>query len=353
MVAVVILLVGILERRSEYREHFGELGTSIIWLSNEPREGQPVSALEYATFRAIAERLDNVAKVFARSVVRTNRSQAVTLLRNDTAADATVNGVDEAYITFMGYTMKAGRFLQAGDAYRDVAVLGDAFAEELGARVHDRVRLWGREFEVIGILTHPTPILLGIGNSGGFLARWHEMFVPFEIKRTEVERQFAAGEVSPLDQHWVDLHLVYAPSRGFAVGRRAAIVEQAEQYLQAAGFGPHDYRIGEQTTAYGYVNFVALALGAGLLLLFGILLLIYARSLRSSFSSARTLTAPMRALRWLPASSAIGGVALGLAASRLIMETPRLPAMPLLVSLAIVLPLQSLMAKRIRRKVSA
>jgi len=39
MVAIVMVLIGILERRSEYRERFGELGTSVIWLSNEPPGG--------------------------------------------------------------------------------------------------------------------------------------------------------------------------------------------------------------------------------------------------------------------------------------------------------------------------
>ena len=359
MVAIVMVLIGILERRSEYRERFGELGTSVIWLSNEPPGIWPSDeppgtrqAAEYAALREVAERLDHVSKVFAEYVVRTRRGQAVTLLRSQKTAHAMVHGVDEAYIAFRGYTMKAGRFLRAGDRFRALAVLSEGFAEELGGGVHDRVRLWGREFEIVGIVAHPRPRPFSIGRVHWPLLDWQDVFVPFEIKRQEIERQFAAGEMSPLDEAWADLHLVYTPSRQFAIGRRAAIVDQAEKLLQEAGFGPRDYRIGEQMTAYGYVNFNALAFGGVLLFLFGVFLWTYARSLRSFFALAQTIGAP--APIWcLLAASAIGGVSAGLPLLHLLMEIPPLPAAPVLLSMAVVLPLQSFMAKRVLRKLPA
>jgi hypothetical protein len=350
MVASLMVLVGILEKRGEYRELYGEIGTSVIVLYSDHRGTRghtPVA--EYLALREIAERLDRVSGVFAEYGVSGGRRSTLKLLRNGMVAEATVKGVDAEYGKLMGYTMKAGRFLQEGDEFRAVAVLSERFAEELGGGVHDCVRLWGREFEIIGVVAHPKPRPFCVSRVNVSIRKWEDVFVPVEMKRQEIERQLAAGDMPPFANPWARVYLVYTPSRMLAFGRRAAIVDQAEKLLEAT-FGPRGYLVGERMTAYGYVNFVALAFGAGFLFLFGICALVFGRSLRSFFSLADTLLVPAQATRLLLLASGMGGVAAGLPLSRLIMEGPPLPAVPALVSLVIVLPLQLLITRRILRK---
>jgi hypothetical protein len=99
------------------------------------------------------------------------------------------------------------------------------------------------------------------------------------------------------------------------------------------------------------MNFIALASGAGLLLLFGLFARTYARSLRPYFSLPGKLATSPQAIRSLFAGSAVGGVSVGLAVSHLILAPPLQPIAPVLVSLAVVLPLQFLMARRTLKEV--
>ncbi len=63
---------------------------------------------------------------------------------------AGVFGVEPAYAEMMNLRPRRGRFLDAEDAGRPVAVLGEALARELGAT--DRVVMFGQVFRVVGVL---------------------------------------------------------------------------------------------------------------------------------------------------------------------------------------------------------
>ncbi len=136
----------------------------------------------------------------------------------------------------------------------------------------------------------------------------------------------------------------------FAGEKHVAIIEQAQKLLEARFGRGNDYLIGEKMTAYGYIRFFTLAFGAGFLFLFGICLLIYARSLSAFYFLSYIRNAPARATYILLVAAGIGGVLVGAALSYLLMVAPVPLVMPILLSLPIAMPLQLFLAKRTLRR---
>ncbi len=352
LVATLMLFFSILERRREYREPYGDIGTSVLVLYNEYiDDAGNTQVLDYEGLREIAGRLEYVSKVFARYSVNPEYRSVVTLLGDGNAPQASskvgVTGVDAAYSKFRGFTMKEGRFFQEADEFRLVAVISENFARVLGSGTGDRVRLWDREFEIIGVIARPKPRLLGIGVD----IEWMEdIFVPVEIKRQEAERYFASEEAWLSGRRpRVRVYFVDTPPM-FAGEKQAAIIEQAQKLLEARFGRGNDYLIGAKMTAYGYIRFLTLAFGAGFLFLFGICLLIYARSLSAFYFLSYIRNAPARATYILLVAAGIGGVLVGAALSYLLMVAPVPLVMPILLSLPIALPLQLFLAKRTLRR---
>ncbi|MCL5982293.1 MAG: ABC transporter permease [Firmicutes bacterium] len=343
LVATLMVLFGILERRREYRELYGEIGTSVIVLHNEyTDEAENLKVLDYEGLREIAGKIEHVSKVFVKYVNPEYRS-VVTLLGDGNAPVASsktaVTGVNAAYSRLRGFTMKEGRFFQEADESRLVAVISEDFARVLGGGAGDRVRLLGKEFEIIGIIARPKPKLLGIGVDMEWI---EDVFVPVEIMREEAERYFAA-EARPSDIPRVRVYLVYD------LPMSDAITEQSQKLLKARFGGGNVYLIGQATTAYGYIRFLTLAFGAGLLLLFGICLLVNVRSLTAFYSLRYIRSVPVRATNFLLIAAGTGGVLAGAALSHLLMVAPVPLVVPSFLSLVIALPLQLFLTKRTLR----
>jgi len=346
LVAILMVFFGILERRREHRDSYGEIGTSVLVLYNEYiDDAGNTQVLDYGGLREIAGRLEHVLKVFAKYWVNPEYRSFVTLLGDDNAplsrSNVGVTGVDAAYSKFRGFTMKEGRFFQETDDSRLVAVISENFAMLLGGGAGDRVRLWDREFEIIGVIARPKPRLLGIGVDMEWI---EDIFVPVEIKRQEAERYFVSGEARPSDRPMVRVYLVH--NLPMFAGEREAIIGQAQKLLESRHGHGNDYLIGGKHTAYGYIHFLTLAFGAGLLSLFGICLLVYVRSLAAFYTLSYIRDAPARAGYFLLAVAGLGGVLAGAALSCLLMGAPVPLIVPLPLSLAIALPLLFFLAKR-------
>ncbi|MBS3887595.1 MAG: ABC transporter permease [Dethiobacter sp.] len=336
-----MVLFAILERRREYRETYGVIGTSVIVLHNEYLDDAGnTKVLDYEGLGKIAGKIEHVSKVFVKHVNPEYRS-VVTLLGDGNTPKASsktgVTGVNSAYSKFRGFTMKEGRFFQDVDESRLVAVISEDFARVLGSEVGDRVRLLGKEFEIIGVIARPKPRLLGIGTD---MESIEDVFIPVEILRQEAERYFATEKVWPSVMPRVRVYLIHGlPTSDVIVG-------QAQKLLEARFGRGNDYLIGQATTAYGYIHFLALVFVTGLVFLFGICLVLYVRSLTAFYSLSYTRNAPIRGTCILLIAAGTGGVLVAAALSHLLMVTPVPLIVPAFLSLVFALPLQLFLMKR-------
>lgn len=101
LVATLMVLFCLLERRREYREPYGEIGTSVIVLYNEyVDDAGSTKVLDYKGLREIAGKIEHVSKVFVKYVNREYRS-VVTLLGDGNVPEVSsktgVTGVNAAY----------------------------------------------------------------------------------------------------------------------------------------------------------------------------------------------------------------------------------------------------------------
>lgn len=335
LVATLMVLFCLLERRREYREPYGEIGTSVIVLYNEyVDDAGSTKVLDYKGLREIAGKIEHVSKVFVKYVNREYRS-VVTLLGDGNVPEVSsktgVTGVNAAYSKFRGFAMKEGRFFQEADETRLVAVISEDFARILGSGAGDRVRLWDKEFEIVGVIARPIPKLFSMGVDMEWI---EDVFIPVDILKQEAERYFAAEKVSPSVMSRVRIYLIHdLPTSDVIVG-------QAQKLLEDRFGRGNDYLIGQATTAFGYIHFLTLAFVTALVFLFGISLLLYVRSLTVFYSLSYIRNAPVRSTCILLIVAGTGGVLAALAISHQLMAAPVQFIIPAFLSLVFVLPLQ-------------
>ena len=359
MAAMLMIFFSVMQMGSWARELYGALGPNVLvfrgdylyahdrrdavdhWDAHDRRHVH-----DYQYMIDVAGQLDHVSEVFVSYALNPRhsvREASIARLREDVEVEeikgeVAVKGVDALYAKFRAYRMQAGRFLEQGDKFGDVAVISEQFAEEVDARIGDRLRLEGREFAIAGIVARRK--LLGVSSK-----MWEDVFLP-----VEPYRQIAAIEAErrvmrlPRSRPWIRVYLVFTP------GTQRSISHQLETLLDASKGPGNIHFIGQARTAYGYTDYLVPAWGAGLMLLAALCLWGYARSSTAFFSAYPFDERPARAMRQLLAASGIGGVVTGSVLSGLMVELHELPVTPALLSLAIALPIQFLVARRTLRR---
>ena len=336
MVAILMVFLGILERRSEYKNLFNELGNSVIVIFGVYRNvGGSRHYIDHKDMMEVARSLTHISKIFAKHLLRSESSSYITLLHTQRTTQATGRGVDAGYDKFRGYRMKSGRFFEKSDELCEVAVINERVAGQLGAKVQDRILFMDRELEIIGIIANERSFCASVGLHG------NNIYLPVEIER-QINAAKPVNIYTP--ESLTRVYLVFTP------GKRDVIIQEANRLLGAKLGRGNDYFIGEDMTAYGYLDYTVSFWAVFLFLLFSICLVINIRSLTSFLSQDYPGDKPTLDTRHLIATSGVGGVTLGVLMSHLLMDTPILPILPALVSLAIVMPLELFIVKKRLKK---
>ena len=154
-IAAVIVIVGLGKGMENYmKDSFSEMGTDTLMVSVMGR-GSSRSVSEEQMYELVAENPDDLAQISP----TVSLSNAVKI-GTESLSSTTVTGVSEAYFNMKGDTVSTGRSLQYVDVSkrRDVCVVGNYLNETYygGNAVGQTIRLNGRAFTIIGVMTQKT-----------------------------------------------------------------------------------------------------------------------------------------------------------------------------------------------------
>lgn len=142
-----------------------KLGKNLVWLL-PGRVGEDVSPADER--RTLSFKMDDVAAfrkaAFRAELVSAQLSQWMHARHGSSGHNVLVRGVEPPMRELRGVALAAGRFIEPEDQRfgRRVAILGETARERLfGSRspLGEHVELWGRTFEVIGVLAKVGPQL--------------------------------------------------------------------------------------------------------------------------------------------------------------------------------------------------
>ncbi|WP_312942307.1 ABC transporter permease [Oscillibacter sp.] len=154
-IAAVIVIVGLGNGLEKYmRDQFADMGTNIVSVSIMGR-GSSRSVSEAQMYELVEENSD----YFEQISPMVSLSDGVKI-GTETSKLTTVTGVSEGYFKMKGYTVSSGRGLQYVDIEkrRNVCVVGNYLNSTYydGNAVGQTIRLNGRNFLIIGVMTQKT-----------------------------------------------------------------------------------------------------------------------------------------------------------------------------------------------------
>lgn len=267
----LIIYLCILEKSKEFERTIGEIEMVVPVLNNEfyPEKGSNKRLfIKYEDMLEIVKRCNNVSGIIVEYSMAGENSADIVLSRNKKQSQGISKGVSADYDRLMGLTIKKGRFFEKGDEEGEICVILQSLAKELDAKVSDTVEYMGKELKIIGIVAEKKPFDTNIDT---FL---YGVYLPIKIKRqlhNEDERIYYSEETSIIYSDGIPYIRVYLVSDP---GKRELVYQEVGNLLENKYGKEKEFLFGDAETSMSGLVYEKILWAVGLLLIFGISLLI-------------------------------------------------------------------------------